>query len=166
VILPNPTRQTEWNKIAEGLIAWEFAQHWGGRQLKIGRDISDKEKPHIDRALWIGDEIVAMFECRECNYRFGVFKDGWWVKLQKVLDCRTASRLHCVPVFLVVRFNDALAWVDSAEPYRELEKIGPTVPRDEFEGPGALFRFDQFQVSRRHETLARLKDRHALPLAG
>lgn len=102
--------ETDTDRINEERVANEWAALRGCKAIAIAA-----EHPRIDRAL-IGatGSLVGFAEVKSCGWRFGEPSFGGGYKLETAKDSAAveARFAFSLPVFLVVEFVDALAWLD------------------------------------------------------
>jgi hypothetical protein len=138
--LPRQTYRTESDGENEERIAELFAQWARAKQLKIGKDDPDKQKPRIDRLLY-RQHVVAFFEIKTCSYAWGYWSRGWCTGRAKVELLRQLASIVRVPVLLVVEFDyGTLGYVDVNTEYAEIADFGRDDRADRADRePGALF---------------------------
>jgi hypothetical protein len=138
--LPRQTYKSETDDENEMRIAELFAQWAKAKQLKIGKDDPDKQKPRVDRLLY-RNHVVAFFEIKTCSYAWGYWSRGWCTGRAKVELLRQLAGIVRVPVLLVIEFGDGvLGYVDVTTEYAPIENFGRD-DRDDVADhePGALF---------------------------
>ena len=138
--LPRQTYKSETDDENEMRIAELFAQWAKAKQLKIGKDDPDKQKPRVDRLLY-RNHVVAFFEIKSCSYAWGYWSRGWCTGRAKVELLRQLAGIVRVPVLLVIEFGDGvLGYVDVTTEYAPIEDFGRD-DRDDVADhePGALF---------------------------
>ena len=146
--LPRQTYLTPEDEAAEQEIAELFAFYRQRKQLKIGVDDPNAEKPRVDRALVRDNRITAFFEVKRClKYTLADAPD-WTVSTKKVGYLCDLHHIMRVPCLFVVRFNcGAIVYLDPVdEPHMTVRDWGRTDRGDPGDvETGARYRIGQFR---------------------
>jgi len=145
--LPRATLLTDEDAKREEAIAERFATWMGVTQVKIGKDLPDRQKPRLDRAfIRDGRTLVGLGEVKaHLKYRFAECAK-FVVSKAKIEHGRSVNLLLRVPVLLVIEFAcGTLAWLDVRSDYVTWHEWGRHDRNDPADiEDGACFTWERF----------------------